>query len=91
MKLTKLAFAAAVAWGIYASSAQAQQPQAQSASYAADYYYFQPSPSDQPAAAAPVDKMVQAPAGGCVCEEDAEEEACEPWRLFCQKECGWNV
>jgi len=91
MKLTKLAFAAAVAWGIYASSAQAQQPQAQSASYAADYYYFQPSPSDQPAAVAPVDKMVQAPAGGCVCEEEVEEEACEPWRLFCQKECGWNV
>jgi len=90
MKLTKLAFAVAVAWGIYASSAHAQQPPAQSASYAADYYYFQPSPSDQ---AGPVqaDKMVQAPAGGCVCEEEAEAEPCEPWHLFCQKDCGWNV
>jgi hypothetical protein len=33
----------------------------------------------------------QAPAYGVPCEEAAEEEACEPWRLFCQKECGWNV
>jgi len=91
MKLTKLAFAAAIAWGIHASSAHAQQPPAQSASYAADYYYFQPSPSDQAAAPVQADKMVQAPAGGCACEEEAEEEACEAWHLFCQKECGWNV
>jgi hypothetical protein len=25
------------------------------------------------------------------CAEDAADEACEPWRLFCQKECGVNV
>jgi hypothetical protein len=78
MKLTKMAFAAAIAWGLYAGAAHAQQPQAtpaETASYAADYYYFQPSPSDQPAPApaAPADKMVQAPAGGdCynVCDDD---------------------
>jgi hypothetical protein len=103
MKLTKLAFAAAVAWSLYASGAIAQdiaqqptaqqptiqQPQAATASYS-DYYYTQPSPSDQPAAAAPVQKMVQAPEAAHVCDE-AAEEACEPWRLFCQKECGWNI
>lgn len=47
-------------------------------------YYLQPSPSDagsQPPAEAPPKK-----------EPAAEEEpACEPWRLFCQKECGWNL
>jgi len=94
MKLTKMAFAAAVAWGLYAGSVHAQQPQTQSASYAADYYYFQAeaqaSPSDQAAVVAG-DKMVQAPAGGHACDVCADEPACEPWRLFCQKECGWNV
>jgi hypothetical protein len=30
------------------------------------------------------------PCQACV-EEAAEEAECEPWRLFCQKECGWNV
>jgi hypothetical protein len=93
MKLTKMAFAAAVAWGIYAGCAYAQQPQSQSASYAADYYYFQAeaqaSPSD---AAAPAANMVQAPAAASICDAaEEEEEACEPWRLFCQKECGWNI
>ena len=90
MKLTKLAFAAAVAWGLYASQTHAQQPPAQSASYTTDSYYYQPSPSDQHAGPVQADKMVQAPVGG-YCEEEEEEEACEPWRLFCQKECGWNV
>ena len=98
MKLTKLAFAAAVAWSVYASGAIAQdtlqQPSAQpsqayTASYS-DYYYTQPSPSDQVAPAGPVQKMVQAPDAAHICDEVAEE-ACEPWRLFCQKECGWNV
>jgi hypothetical protein len=31
------------------------------------------------------------PCDACAEEEAAEEEACEPWRLFCQKECGINV
>jgi hypothetical protein len=102
MKLTKMAFAAAVALGLSAGHAYAQQPQTQtqSASYAADYYYFQeaqPSPSDQAVSVGPLpggpvqaDKMVQAPAGG-YCADACEAPACEPWRLFCQKECGWNV
>jgi hypothetical protein len=98
MKLTKMALAAAVAWGLYAGSAHAQQPQTKSASYATDSYYFQaevqPSPSDQPVAPGygPVqsDKMVQAPAAA-FCADACEEPACEPWRLFCQKECGWNI
>jgi hypothetical protein len=36
----------------------------------------------------------QAPTNGgaqsCPACEAAEEETCDPWRLFCQKECGWN-
>ncbi len=31
------------------------------------------------------------PCDACAEEAAAEEEACEPWRLFCQKECGINV
>jgi Putative beta-barrel porin-2, OmpL-like. bbp2 len=46
----------------------------------------QPSASDQPGVA-----PVPAPAV-CVAEEEApEEEECEQWHLFCQKECGANV
>ena len=96
MKLSKLAFAAAIAWGIYAGSAQAQvgQPAAQPAAF--DYYYYQaavqPSPSDAPPAAgmkAPAQAPYQAPAAGAC--EAPEEATCDPWRLCCQKECGWNV
>ncbi|MEX2175987.1 MAG: porin [Pirellulaceae bacterium] len=98
MKLSKMAFAAAIAWGIYAGPAHAQQPPAgtQGVSYNADYYYFQPeaqaSLSDQPHQA-PVDKMVQAPSAGYACQDAAACDAggCEPWRLFCQKDCGWNI
>ncbi|ADB19133.1 protein of unknown function DUF1597 [Pirellula staleyi DSM 6068] len=91
MKLSKLAFAAAVAWSIYAANAQAQTPgtAVQPVTYANDYYYYQPeatSPSDMAPPAAAV-----APAPCAACEEAAEEEECEPWRLFCQKECGWNI
>jgi hypothetical protein len=94
MKLSRLAFAAAVAWGIHAGNADAQvrQPVAAQPVNFESYYYQsnQPSPSDQGAA------MKQAPiqakaAGACAEEAAEEEEACEPWRLFCQKECGWNV
>lgn len=94
MKLTKLALVAAVAWGIYTGNARAQvaQPATQPAAF--DSYYYQaavqPSPSDAPPAAMK-QAPYQAPAGGYACEAAAEEEACEPWRLFCQKECGWNV
>jgi hypothetical protein len=93
MKLSKLAFAAAIAWGLYAGSAQAQvrQPsEAQGIAYDYGYYYqpeTQPSPSDQPQPAAAVACQPAAPA----CEEAAEEEECEPWHLFCQKECGANI
>jgi hypothetical protein len=96
MKLTKMAFAAAVAWGIYAGSAHAQQTQGLPASYsAADYYYFQQdaaaSPSDQAPAVQADKMMVQAPAGACDACLEEEEAECEQWHLFCQKECGWNV
>jgi hypothetical protein len=93
MKLTKMAFAAAVAWGIYAHSAHAQQPQMQPAAYT-DYYFQEgaASPSDlapaMPHGPMQADKMIQSPIQGKFADEVAE---CEPWRLFCQKECGWNI
>ena len=35
---------------------------------------------------------VLAAAPGCEpCQAPAEEPECEPWRLFCQKDCGWNI
>ena len=46
----------------------------------------QPSASDQPAAPPPA-AACPAPA----CEAEEEECPCEPWHLFCQKECGTNV
>jgi hypothetical protein len=96
MKLSKLAFAAAIAWGIYAGNASAQMPGHTGGvlptSFANEYYY-QPadpaSPSDQAAAAAPVVPVAPAAAPCTTCEAPACEE-CEPWHLFCQKECGWN-
>jgi hypothetical protein len=100
MKLSRLAFAAAIAWGIHAGSAQAQQrmPTAAPAAYDYGYYYQpeQPSPSDQPA---PPVAPAMAPIGvpghsACapVCEDFCEDDCvCEPWRLFCQDDCGWNV
>jgi hypothetical protein len=101
MKLSKMALAAAVAWSLYAGHAQAQQPGANQ-QVAFDYYYYQPeapkSPSDvaaakAPPAQAPYQAPYQAPAQGHVCTDAcaAEEAECEPWRLFCQKECGWNI
>ncbi len=102
MKLARSAFAAAIAWSLCAAAAQAQVPQASAARPASfDYYYYQaqPSPSDQPGVAIPPDAMkqapIQGPAGGHICssacDAPVEEEECPPWRLFCQKECGWNV
>jgi hypothetical protein len=51
MKLSRMAFAAAIAWGLYSGPAQAQQPVvAQTAAMVNDYYYqpeaAQASPSD---------------------------------------------
>jgi hypothetical protein len=96
MKLSKLAFAMAIAWGIYVGNASAQtygqQPVRQ---VSANDYFYQPeaSPSDRPPPA-PMVEQPMGPAAAAVaaapaCEE-AEEETCDPWRLFCQKECGWN-
>jgi hypothetical protein len=95
MKLSKLAFATAIAWGIYAGNASAQVPgyasDIQRTSFANEYYY-QPadpaSPSDQPAPVAPAAPAPGAYAPCTTCEAPVEE--CEPWHLFCQKECGWN-
>src|SRR5689334_5189452 len=95
MKLSKLAFACAIAWGIYVGNASAQtygqQPVRQ---VSANDYFYQPeaSPSDRPPPAPMVEQpmapaTVAAAAPAC---EEAEEETCDPWRLFCQKECGWN-
>jgi hypothetical protein len=98
MKISKLALAAAIAWSIYAGSAQAQdyEPATQPTGFGNSYYYQpenQPSPSDQPPPeAAVVPYMPCAPACAPACEPVCEEECpCEPWRLFCPKECGANV
>jgi hypothetical protein len=102
MKLSKLAFAAAIAWGIYVGNASAQTYGQQPVRpVAANDYFYQPeaSPSDRPPPAPMVEQ--QAPMGNGVapyaattpaCDACAEDEcACDPWRLFCQKECGWNI
>ena len=65
---------------------------------------LQPSASDQPAygeatvepwgapPACPTCQPAPCQCDACACDACAEEEAeCEPWRLFCQKECGWNI
>lgn len=96
MKLSKLAFACAIAWGIYVGNASAQtygqQPVRQ---VSANDYFYQPeaSPSDRPPPAPMVEQPMAAAvaAAAPACEEEAEEETCDPWRLFCQKECGWNI
>jgi hypothetical protein len=102
MTLSRLALVAAAAWsaiGVSAGIAQAQQPfAAQPAAF--DAYYYQPeappSPSDRPPPMAPAPDYykAQAPYQAPACNgkngKGAEEE-CEPWRLFCQKECGWNI
>jgi hypothetical protein len=99
MKLSRMALAAAIAWGLYAGNAQAQQrPPADHTAFDYGYYYQPPeaSPSDQPVPPAPA---MAAPAMAVPCQtacapsccEEEEECVCEPWRLFCQKECGWNV
>ncbi|QDU29375.1 hypothetical protein ETAA8_44840 [Anatilimnocola aggregata] len=99
MKLSKLAFAAAIAWGIYTSNASAQtygqQPQVRQVAATNDYFY-QPeaSPSDRPPPAPMVEQAPMAAAAApAACDACAEEEeaTCDPWRLFCQKECGWNI
>ena len=92
MKISKLALVAAVAWGLYAGSAQAQYgPATQPTAYDNSYYFqpdAQPSPSDQPVPPPAATYVPCQPACAPVCEEEC---ACEPWRLFCQKECGWNI
>jgi hypothetical protein len=96
MKLSKLAFACAIAWGIYVGNASAQtygqQPVRQ---VSANDYFYQPeaSPSDRPPPAPMVEQPMAPGAVAAVapaCEEE-EEATCDPWRLFCQKECGWNI
>jgi hypothetical protein len=102
MKLSKLAFAAAIAWGIYVGNASAQTYGQPVRPVSANDYFYQPeaSPSDRPP---PAPMVEQAPMGngvavgpvaaGVACDACAEEEeaTCDPWRLFCQKECGWNI
>lgn len=43
-----------------------------------------------PMASAPVKPLVQPQVAATAEPEEEEEETCDPWRLFCQKECGWN-
>lgn len=106
MSLSRLTIACAIVWGILSARADAQEvarPAVRPVGYAGGYYY-QPeaSPSDKkppkpmadddvppaPMPAAPMSDM--APAEPAAEEEAEEEETCDPWRLFCQKECGWN-
>ncbi|WP_254512457.1 porin [Anatilimnocola floriformis] len=93
MKLSKLAFAMAIAWGIYTGNASAQTYGQQPVRQVSNDYFYQPeqSPSDKPPPA-PMVETPMAPAAAAVAEAPAEEEAtCDPWHLFCQKECGWNL
>lgn len=97
MKFTQMALTAAIAWGIYAGNAQAQNYQSGTTTRAAAFlndYYYQPenvaSPSDRPPPQAAAQSPQQVLANCDACEEAAEEAECEPWRLFCQKDCGWN-
>jgi hypothetical protein len=53
--------------------------------------YYQPSASDQAGAPPPAAHVPCAPACATACEEEEEECPCEPWHLFCQKDCGANV
>ncbi|WP_425617816.1 porin [Anatilimnocola sp. NA78] len=66
---------------------------AQSPSYTiADYAQENAPPAPEPEAG--VQPMATAPAAHCAaCEAPAAEEeaTCDPWRLFCQKEKGWNI
>lgn len=104
MKLSRMAVAAAALCGLYAGHVAAHEPvvtQPVAVNY--DSYYYQPevqtSPSDQPQMAPVQPGMGYAPCQShvacqpqCDCADDCCEEAvCEPWRLFCQKECGWNI
>ena len=34
--------------------------------------------------------MVEGQAPAAAAAAEAEEPTCDPWRIFCQKECGWN-
>ena len=80
-------------------TASAEGPTTYRLSSPADYYVgdseyravstYQPSASDQPGVA--VAPAAPACTSACACEEEVEECPCEPWRLFCQKECGANV
>ncbi|QDU25931.1 hypothetical protein ETAA8_10030 [Anatilimnocola aggregata] len=70
---------------------------AQSPSYTiADYEQPNAPPAPEPEVGAglqPLTRSADAPAHCAACEAPAEEEeaTCDPWRLFCQKECGWNI
>jgi hypothetical protein len=70
---------------------------AQSPSYTiADYAQPNVPPAPEPEVGSGIQPMATAPAATApcaACEAPAEEEeaTCDPWRLFCQKECGWNI
>src|SRR5687767_2393167 len=89
MKFTRIAFAVAVTCGLQVSSVWAAPPRQANVQRTAYSYYeqdqAQPSPSDAPPPAAPVGDSASC---GCVdvCEL-AEEETCDPWRLFDQGGC----
>jgi hypothetical protein len=85
MKVTRFALAAALAWGLngHLRAQDAAAPETNTVTIN-DYSFdaAQPSPSDVPLPAdlAPMGKVHD---GGC-CDS-------APWRLFCQRECGWSV
>ncbi len=88
----KVNWLAAATMAIAASVGVPLVATAQTPAYSVSDVVYDPAPpmpmsaSDMPAAPA------AAPCACEACEAAEEEEAeCEPWRLFCQKECGWNI
>lgn len=97
MKFTRLALAVAMACGLQVASVWGAPPH--SYSYTAYGYdqqdQAQPSPSDVPPPM-PAAEVSGGSVGSCGCGvaaacEAEETETCDPWRLFGEFGCGWNL
>jgi opacity protein-like surface antigen len=50
-----------------------------------------PDPKPMVQNGVPAAPMMQPMAPAAEAPAEEEEATCDPWRLFCQKECGWNI